>query len=672
MMESFTIYLFKSAMWLSGFALIFFLFLRNEKFFILKRYYLLMGLVASILFPFISVKYQVEIPAPAFFVPTEYVEYSQIEPVEIKQFNYKHLLLFFYCAGVIFLVIKLMTQFNSIYKIVRRSTIERLGSAKLVCTDKVRSPFSFFNYIFIKPSIIGKEKEMIMNHELVHVNHKHWIDLVLSELVRLMQWINPVVWVYASFIRQNNEYIADEITLKHGSDPAIYKATILNQLFDSPMISLSNSFSFSLNKKRFEMMKTTIISPYRKARIVFVLPVIAILMLAFAEKTYIYSGQNDGSVTGTAARDIFDNKIKGAVYDSKGNVIPGAMVLITGTTSGTVTDGKGNFMLAGVSAEDSITVAFHGYRSRTIHVGNNKEFAIALIGEDEKILRPPPPPPDRDNSEKILPPPPPPPDVLNRLEEKPTHVFSDGVSVQYSEIEKIDPKDIISMRGLSGDRAVERNGTEAKDGVIEIFTSRTSVPQSAPQSDQEPKPSSAPASKHYLIPSSMLAPEADLSIPGASSKPAPLSSLSIRNASSSRQTVIGGTEILSETGKTPLYIIDGETYKYPGHPFLDPGSIESVSVLKSDSAIKAYGEKNKDGVVIIQTKESFRTSSAPSVIFSTDNKPLYFVDGKITTDITDLDLNDIKSINVLKNQTATEIYGEEAKNGVIIIETRKE
>ncbi|MGF1586263.1 MAG: M56 family metallopeptidase [Bacteroidales bacterium] len=636
MMESFTIYLFKSAMWLSGFGLIYFLFLRNEKFFILKRYYLLLGLVTSVIFPFISVKYQVEIPAPAFFVPKEHVEYSYFEPGEIKQFNYKQLLLFFYCTGVIFLIIKLMTQLNSIYKIIRRSAIERFGNAKLVCTDKVKSPFSFFNYIFISPSIRGKEKEMIMNHELVHVKHKHWIDLVLTELVRLIQWINPVVWVYASFIRQNNEYIADETALKHISDPAIYQATLLNQLFDSPLISLSNSFSYSLNKKRFEMMKTTIRSPYRKARILFVLPVFALLIFAFAEEKYVYSSQP--SATEIEVQETSDKTVSGVVYDSKGNAIPGAIVIITGTTSGTVTDMIGNFKLDGVAGDGSLTVASEGFKSRTIKVENKTEFTIALIGEDEEILPPPPPPPSALENSELKPPPPPPPPL----------VFVDGVQVHYSEIEKINPADIILMRGLPGDKAVERYGENAKDGIIEILTKRESAPQSASQSDPEPQ------TKSYVSP-------VEPPIVDAAGNPLPK-------------------------------FVDGVLTPEPVTATMDIDQIYSVEVVKDSQQLVPYGDIGKNGVVLITTvndpsllpehfskvlinhrpfSSSDRTLGVKTEIGKT---PLYIVDG-VTIENFDhykIDPDVIESISVLKDKSATELYGEKAKNGVVIIKTKRE
>jgi hypothetical protein len=69
--------------WLTGFSLVYLLFLRNERFFVLKRIYLISGLVVSILFPLISIHYPVEVPAP-FINPADItpVENTVISPVQ--------------------------------------------------------------------------------------------------------------------------------------------------------------------------------------------------------------------------------------------------------------------------------------------------------------------------------------------------------------------------------------------------------------------------------------------------------------------------------------------------------------------------------------------------------------------------------------------------------------
>ena len=53
-------------------------------------------------------------------------------------------------------------------------------------------------------------------------------------------------------------------------------------------------------------------------------------------------------------------------------------------------------------------------------------------------------------------------------------------------------------------------------------------------------------------------------------------------------------------------------------------------------------------------------------------KPLIIIDGKETKDkIEDLDPDDIKSMSVLKDDSAIKKYGEKGKNGVIEITTKK-
>jgi TonB-dependent SusC/RagA subfamily outer membrane receptor len=53
-------------------------------------------------------------------------------------------------------------------------------------------------------------------------------------------------------------------------------------------------------------------------------------------------------------------------------------------------------------------------------------------------------------------------------------------------------------------------------------------------------------------------------------------------------------------------------------------------------------------------------------------RPLFVVDGKRLADQSvDLNPNDIESVEVFKGPKAIEIYGEEARNGVVVITSRK-
>jgi len=54
----------------------------------------------------------------------------------------------------------------------------------------------------------------------------------------------------------------------------------------------------------------------------------------------------------------------------------------------------------------------------------------------------------------------------------------------------------------------------------------------------------------------------------------------------------------------PLYIVDGKEYRKDEFKLPNPNSIEKIEILKEESGRKAYGEKGKNGVVIIHLKES--------------------------------------------------------------------
>ncbi|MDP4223170.1 MAG: M56 family metallopeptidase, partial [Bacteroidota bacterium] len=258
-MEAFALYLLKSVIWLTGFALVYFLFLRNERFFFIKRIYLVAGILLSFLLPLFTIHYAAEVPSLATLprdVSTELAGTSGSPQLQShsSQFDPRLILLIIYVAGFIFLAVRLIRQLNPLIRTIKRTRSNVFRNARLVRSPEVGGSFSFFSYVFINPSVNKAELEMIMNHELVHVNQKHWIDLMLVELIRLFQWMNPVAWIYSGFIRQNHEYIADQVALQHAPEPAVYKAVLVNQLVGKRIFSLSNSFDYSLNKKRFDMM----------------------------------------------------------------------------------------------------------------------------------------------------------------------------------------------------------------------------------------------------------------------------------------------------------------------------------------------------------------------------------------------------------------------------------
>jgi TonB family protein len=552
-MDAFSLYLLKSVTWLTGFAVVFFLFLRNERFFLLNRIYLIAGILTSLLFPFISFHYTVVLPLVRSIQADE-AALSGIQNggngiIPVIQL----ILLTIYLSGVLIVLVLIIRQCRSVFRVIRTAEIISLQPVKLIRTTDYTSSFSFFSWVFVNPSITDLETREIVNHELVHIRQKHWFDLVLVELLCILQWFNPLAWIYFRFIRQNHEYLADEVALQRTSDPAIYRAALLNQIVGAPVVSLANSFNYSVNKKRFNMMKKIINSPYRKLKILLILPVFAIVLYSFAkpEYRYIYKEENTGN--NDPALDVQAIEVKGTVVQQDGKPLVGATVMLRGTTVGVVSDNKGYFRLENVSDDGLLVVTFVGFKSKVIKPVFTSEMTIQMMRDTIKYLNsnistppppPPPPPPPSTNSgnnmntNSTLPPAgdqkdrtivsPPLAQTGFKIRgdgSKPLYVL-DGNIITQEELDKIDPQSIESINVYKSESAIAWYGDKAKDGVIEITTKK-----------------------------------------------------------------VAG----------PLVLIDG----VPGDlKSIDPDMIQSMNVLKDNSATAQYGEKGKNGVIEIITKKS--------------------------------------------------------------------
>ena len=461
-METFAIYLMKSAIWLTGFTLVYLFFLRNERFFVLNRYYLISGVLISFLFPLISVHYSVEMPALPKADPVDLGQtlnplYSQAQQViPEKLFDYRIILLLLYMSGVLFFAFRKILHVRSLYRTINKADINKLGEAKLIRTSGYSNSFSFFNYVFISPSVSETETKEIMNHELVHISQKHWLDLLLTELLCLLQWANPFVWIYTRFIRLNHEYLADEAALQRTANPAVYRATLLNQMFKSPVFSLSNSFNYSLNKNRFDMMKKIITSPYRKMKVLLVLPVFAIVFYAFATPEYHYPQQDDNYLTIYQSPAIVAKDVKGNVLKEDGTPFQSVPIMVTGTSLRAVTDASGNFTITEVPDDAFLVFSFRGYKTQVLKAQFTSVMNVKMMKDLEYQV-----PPAAPFNKRIT-------------DGSPVKalIVIDGVINENKGIESINPNDIASVNVLKNESATAKYGEKGKDGVIEVTTKK--------------------------------------------------------------------------------------------------------------------------------------------------------------------------------------------------------
>jgi len=467
-MESVGLYLLKSAVWLTGFALVFLIVLRNERYFRLNRIYLLSGIVASIVFPFYTWHYAVVLPSVqvTFTTTSDFSAVATTVPVSTPIPFYWWL----YLVGMIGIAIRLVWQTGMVVRKLRKTGYVKTGSVKLVCTSEYAASFSFFSFVFVNPSTSDIETKEIVNHEREHIIQKHWFDLLLVELLCMLQWFNPFIWIYARLIRQNHEYLADEMALQHTSNPAIYQATLLNQMFGAPVISLANSFNYSLNKKRFKMMKKKIDSPFRKLRMLLVLPLVAMVFYAFAKPEYITSAP--AFPTDKVNVNADGQKVKGKVVNPDGKPLGGTSVIIRGLTIGTVTDNNGEFELKDVPKDRELVFSYVGLETAVIKPDFGNSMTVKMnpeaVGIDKVVVvgyvnpsGPPPPPPASADGIKIKP----------IDSQNPPLILLDGAIINKTKMDAINPDDIEAMYVVK-DKAstTDLYGEKAKNGVIMITT----------------------------------------------------------------------------------------------------------------------------------------------------------------------------------------------------------
>lgn len=131
----------------------------------------------------------------------------------------------------------------------------------------------------------------------------------------------------------------------------------------------------------------------------------------------------------------------------------------------------------------------------------------------------------------------------------------------------------------------------------------------------------------------------------------------------------------------PLVIIDGREAPYEVYEVTHPDHIERVNVLKGASATDKYGARAKHGVIEVTLKKHKERAvnppaqeKEPMAKEQKSAQPLYRIDGqrKTAEEVQDLDPNQIQSIDVLKGAAALKAFGEEGKNGAVLILLKKE
>jgi hypothetical protein len=176
---------------------------------------------------------------------------------------------------------RFIIQFISLYRITLHAKLISTGQIKVYHLPAPVIPFSFGNRVYIHcNNHSDSEINEIIAHEEAHIRQGHLVDILFVQFILIFQWFNPFAWLLNKAIRQILEFLADDSVISGGTDKKHYQYHLLKVTGNcvSPLI---NPFNFSSLKKRIVMMNKNKTSQINLLRLLLLLPITAIIILAF-------------------------------------------------------------------------------------------------------------------------------------------------------------------------------------------------------------------------------------------------------------------------------------------------------------------------------------------------------------------------------------------------------
>lgn len=282
-----------TAIW-GGFLLLYFLLLRKHTFFHTNRLVLLVGLFLGLYIPQLDLSFVVAQPAAAplidlYFEPLtaqlQLIEVYASEETGTWAFNWSVIHWSVYFIGVVIAAARFLWGLWQLRQLFGSAKCNRQHGYWLVESSNPHLPFSFFNMLFMSEALAfsAKEKEQVIAHELAHIRGWHSLDVLLLEMLKIIFWFHPLVYLYQRAVRTTHEYIADRAVLRTNQRRQ-YGQFLIRQLQSRPHIAFANHLFQSQLKQRIIMMTKTKSSRSTLWQYALILPLMAFSLMAFSSK----------------------------------------------------------------------------------------------------------------------------------------------------------------------------------------------------------------------------------------------------------------------------------------------------------------------------------------------------------------------------------------------------
>ena len=223
-------------------------------------------------------------------------------------------------GGMVLRLAYLLRSYAMLRRMLRNGEEHRLDDGvKLVVVDHPVAPFSWMNTIVVNRQDYAERNALLLIHERSHIRLHHSRDVVFVELLTVLQWFNPVVWLLSRDLRTVHEYEADEAVLSQGADTAQYITLLMHKAMGVQACVLANGINTSETKKRVKMMIKMKSPRWSWLKCLYIVPIAALSLAVTAQTVTDYRTLPTNEKTGFALHAILDDygRITGFTHEGE-------------------------------------------------------------------------------------------------------------------------------------------------------------------------------------------------------------------------------------------------------------------------------------------------------------------------------------------------------------------
>ncbi|CAN5370771.1 TonB-dependent receptor [soil metagenome] len=202
---------------------------------------------------------------------------------------------------------------------------------------------------------------------------------VFAKLLRIMKLTTFLLLVACLYARADGYAQKISLTLENASVESVFKS-ISNQseynfLYTNKVVSHAKPISVSLKNATIEQVLNTVFEGQP-------------LTFTIYEKTIVIKLKkvivvNDRKVEAVPAAPPVD--VSGTVTNEKGEPMAGVSVRIKNTSTGVMTDAKGNYHLTVMDEKAVLEFTYVGFNVKVVTVGKNRDVDVTLVLENKKL-----------------------------------------------------------------------------------------------------------------------------------------------------------------------------------------------------------------------------------------------------------------------------------------------